>query len=76
VIGLSTFATVDRVDVGVSDAALDARRAMVADQMGQVIWPSRSDDEQNKRPECRKPIAELLYGRAHAHRAVPPGPSR
>jgi DeoR/GlpR family transcriptional regulator of sugar metabolism len=50
VIGLSTIATLDQVDVLVTDAELDAAaRAMVAEQVGQLIVAQTFEDEQDSR---------------------------
>jgi DeoR/GlpR family transcriptional regulator of sugar metabolism len=48
VIGLSTIAPLDQVDVLVTDAELDAEaRAKVAEQVGQLIVAQPFDDEQD-----------------------------
>ena len=51
VIGLSTFATLDQVDVLVTDAALDTKaRRMVSEQGGQLIVAQPFDGEADNKP--------------------------
>ena len=51
VIGLSTIATLDQVDVLVTDAQLDAvARRMVREQVGQLMVAQPFDDEADNRP--------------------------
>jgi len=51
VIGLSTIATLDKVDILVTDAELDAAaRRMVSEQVGQLIVAEPFDDEEDTGP--------------------------
>ena len=51
IIGLSTIATLDQVDVLVTDAELDAvAQRMVSEQVGQLIVAARSDDDLDHGP--------------------------
>jgi DeoR/GlpR family transcriptional regulator of sugar metabolism len=58
IIGLSTIATLDQVDVLVTDAELDsAARRMVSEQVGQLIVAQPVDDEEDDHHRGSRPWA-------------------